>query len=66
MGVGEYKVFKAYFKMICVDIHSIRTLLQYLGNCFILFNVTFYPLSNFPQGGKVLFLPPWGKARMGV
>ena len=25
-----------------------------------------YPLSNFPQGGKVLFLPPWGKARMGV
>jgi hypothetical protein len=28
--------------------------------------IGFYPLSYFPQGGKDLFLPPWGKARMGV
>jgi hypothetical protein len=26
----------------------------------------FLPPFIFPQGGKVLFLPPWGKARMGV
>jgi hypothetical protein len=26
----------------------------------------FIPPFIFPQGGKVLFLPPWGKARKGV
>jgi len=36
-------------------------------NISVLF-VDFYPLSNFPQGGKVsiLHLPPWGKDGKGV
>jgi hypothetical protein len=34
-------------------------------NILILSNDS-YPLSNFPQGGKVWFLPLWGKARLGV
>ena len=33
----------------------------------LIFSVTsFYPLSRFPQGGKALLLPPWGKVGMGV
>jgi len=32
----------------------------------IVFFVDYYPLSNFPHGGKVLLLPPWGKVGKGV
>jgi hypothetical protein len=31
-----------------------------------MFMVVFYPLSYFHQGGKVLLLPPCGKAGKGV
>jgi hypothetical protein len=43
--------------MISEKLHSKSSILQCLGNNFILFYATFYLLSNFPLGRK---------ARMGV
>jgi hypothetical protein len=37
-----------------------------LANKKLVLSNDYYPLSNFPQRGKVLLLPPWGKVGKGV
>jgi hypothetical protein len=44
-----------------------RVILQNSETNILVFFVDIYPLSNFPQGGKVKpLLPPWGKVGKGV